>query len=214
MATKVTPVSQQVAWTIQNPANAFFTDSSALSGPDAYSHTDDIGNDWPTTLTGTGQRVQIDLSGGSSEANNLLLKFYGNPASAALDTPPTTVETGVVAIWGISELNGATEYMGDYLGQLAIDVGSKLIDVSAVLPDDNDDDPGYWVRRIEVQNDRSLFPAMRVVGQEGEAAPVLVVDTMGYARIIVEMRLTAAGGGGSTWSPVAADYLGFLYRLL
>lgn len=85
MATAVTPVSQQVAWTIQ-PTNDFFDEAAALSDPDFYSHTDNIGTDWPTVLSGSGQRVVLDIS--SIECNNVLLKFYGNPASSALITLP------------------------------------------------------------------------------------------------------------------------------
>lgn len=45
MATAVTPVSQQVAWTVQDPANDYFDQSGALSDPETYAHTDTF-SDW------------------------------------------------------------------------------------------------------------------------------------------------------------------------
>lgn len=137
----------------------------------------------------------------------MLLKFYGNPA-----TTSTVARTGLVGLWGVSELNGATEYVGDYLGKAKIVLGEKEIDSSAVLPDSGDTNPGFWAREVGVQDDRSLFPGMRVVGQEGEAAPVLVVDTMGYTYVIVEMRRAVVTTSLQTTN--SADFLGFLYRYL
>lgn len=124
------------------------------------------------------------------------------------------MRTGLVGVWGVSALNGATEYVGDYLGKAMIEVGSKEVASSAVLPDSGDTYPAFWVRHIGVQDDRALFPGMRVVGEEGEASPVLVIDTMGYSRLIIEMRRVAVGPTLTTADPVAAAYLSFLYRFL
>lgn len=154
--------------------------------------------------------MRLDLS--TTESNNVLLKFYGNPASSAIVTLPSTVRTGLVGIWGVSELNGGDEYIGDYLGKVMIEVGSKGVDSSTVLPAAGD--VAYWIRHIGVQDDRALFPGMRVVGEQDEAAPVLVVDTMGYSQLIIEMRRVAVGPTLTTADPVAAAYLGFLYRFL
>lgn len=187
------------------PFEQLFRSGRGTEHPDTYAHTDTF-TDWQTVLTtGQTQRVRLDLT--SVESNNLILKFFENPA-----TTSTTGQTGLVGIWGVSELNGASEYVGDYLGKAMILVGEKEVDSSAVLPHSGSSDPAFWVREIGVQDDRSLFPGMRIVGQEGEAAPVLVLDTMGYTHLIIEMRRVAVGTGLQTSN--AALFLGFLYRFL
>lgn len=59
--------------------------------------------------------------------------------------------------------------------------------------------------------DTSLFPGMRVVGQQQNAAPVLLIDSMGYEQFIVEMKCLVPGGPISGQS--AADGLAFVYRV-
>lgn len=76
----------------------------------------------------------------------------------------------------------------------------------------------YFARQILVQEDHSIFPAFRIVGEEGEASPIIVSDTTGYKYVIVEMRcrLPVGASGGPFAIPdvdtEAANRLGFLYR--
>jgi hypothetical protein len=143
----------------------------------------------------------------SVESNNLALKFLGSPTSSPLTTP-TTRYRGVVGIWGIGAVTNSTdtEYLGEFLGSAMVEVGRQNVSGTAFLPSGGSTGPlAYFCRLIQPKIDRSLFPGFRVVGQEGEASPILILDSMGYNQFIIEMRCLAEG-------ETAADDLGYLYR--
>lgn len=211
MATAVTPVSQQIAWSVMDDTELFLDDTGDLSDPKSYNHTDTASN-WQSRFSpNSDQRVRIDLA---TEANSLLLKFYGHPFSALSVATPGFVYVGEGAVWGVSELvkQTTTEYVGDYLGRFELIVGNDTVTSSNILSTDPDT---AWVREIAVTEDRSIFPAMRIVGQQGDAAPVLVFDSMGYSQVIIELRCKLPAGFQSPGlTPGAAGGLGFLWRVL
>lgn len=53
---------------------------------------------------------------------------------------------------------------------------------------------------------------MRVVGQEEDASPVLVIDSMGYYQFLVELKCRLPEG--AVTGDVAADGLAFIYRVI
>lgn len=220
MPDEVIPVSQQSQWRAgQDGSTKYFDDDNPLSDPGAYVHTDDLA-DWATDLTiSNGQRLLIDLV--ALPANNLALKFFGAPASTWPGTGQTLKQyEGQVALWGVSEMTDDAEpanieYAAEYLGKLVVAVGKT----AGVVPTTNPILPGtpapYFVRQILVQEDRSIFPAFRVVGEEDEASPILVLDTIGYSRVIVEMRMQTGPDAGLPAGVVeAATHLGLLYRTI
>jgi hypothetical protein len=168
------------------------------SAPSFYNHTNNFSL-WAPSFSGTGQRARIDLTPTDAEANSLLLKFYGNPGSPSLQTTSGVVRVGQAAVWGVSLLEGdqqADEYMGDYLGLLQLTIGNDTLGDgdSGILPDGNPYPAAAWVREVLILEDRSLFPAMRIVGQEDEAAAMLVFDSIGYSYVIVELRCEVPAG--------------------
>ncbi len=145
------------------------------------------------------------------ESNNLLLKFFGSPTSAAITTAGSRIRGGV-GLWGSSELISGVnpEFLGEFLGSAVVEVGTVEAAGSDIMPSGGGTPPGpiaNFCRAITPKIDRSLFPGFRVVGQEGEACPTLRVDSMGYSQFVIEMRRQAEGG-------TAADDLGFLYRFI
>ena len=218
---EVIPVSQQSQWRVgKETTTKYFTDDDPLSDPGGYVQTDDIGN-WATDLIVTnGQRVLVDLT--SLEANNLALKFFGAPTSTWPGTGQSLKQyEGLAAFWGVSEMtDDATptpniEYAAEYLGKIVVVIGKT----AGVVPVSDPILPAtpapYFARQILVQEDHSIFPAFRVVGEEGEASPILVFDTIGYSRVIVEMRLQTGPDAGLPSGVVsAATDLGFLYRVI
>lgn len=200
----VYPVTQQTAWTYaEEGGTVYFTSTDPLSDPDTYTYSK---TGWSTTLTGTDQYYVIDPS---VESNNLALKFVGTPASATIASAGTR-RRGVVGVWGISQVvsGGNTEYLGEFLGSAVVEVGTVAATGSAFLPNGSGSDAvAVFCRSIEPKVDRSLFPGFRVVGQEEEACPILLIDSMGYDTFIVEMRRQDEGG-------TKADDLSFLYRML
>jgi hypothetical protein len=204
----VFPVTQQTDWTLAAEATTvYFTSTATLSDPDAYTYAS-ASSPWQTALSGSDQRFVFTPG---VESNNLLLKFIGSPASASLATAGARVR-GVFGLWGISELNssGSPEFLGEFLGSAVIEIGTVEATGTAIMPNGSGTPIGPLVkfaRSITPKVDRSLFPGFRVVGQEGEACPTLLVDSMGYAQFVVEMRRQAEGG-------TAADDLGFMYRFI
>lgn len=83
---------------------------------------------------------------------------------------------------------------------------------SNILPDGDPDALAYFCDRIDPRVDASLFPGMRVVGQEQSAAPVLVIDSMGYFQFLVELKCRLPAG--AVTGDVAADGLAFIHRVI
>jgi len=212
MADEVIPVSQQSQWRVsQSGSDKYFDQSGDVSAPGTYTHTTDS-DPWPSALTGSNQRIRIDLQ--AMQANNLALKFFGAPASVYPQSGDQV--EGLAAFWGVSQMtDGAQtptiEYAGEYLGKVRLAVGKTagVTSQTSILPATP---APFFVREIAVLEDHSIFPAFRIVGQEDEAAPILVFDTIGYRHVIVEMRRQAPGQTGIT--TVAATDLGFLYRVI
>lgn len=200
----VYPVTQQTAWTYAEIAGTvYFTDTGALSDPDTYTYSKP---GWSTSLTGSNELFVVSPA---VESNNLALKFVGTPASGSLASAGTK-RRGVVGVWGISEVvsGGNTEYLGEFLGSAMIEVGTVAATGSAFLPNGTGGDPAaVFCRSIVPKIDRSLFPGFRVIGQEDEACPILLIDSMGYDQFVIELRCQAEGG-------TAAANLSFLYRML
>ena len=129
------------------------------------------------------------------------------------------MQMGVGAVWGVSELQGSpNEYVGEWLCQFDITVGHHDITSSSVLPTD-----GSFGRRATVRRDRSILPGVRTTNVQGDASPVLVLDSLGYSRLIVELRCgrpansAAARTGGYAYGnadTVVATGLGFMYRFM
>lgn len=194
MATAVNPVTQKTAWTYPFTTPAYITTTGSLSAPDAYAF-------------GTGSAFQSNndrmVFQPSVESNSLALKFIGDPDS------PSTVSRGIGAIWGTSKLTESgqsDEVIGEYLGQFDLTVGTAEATSSSILPTSPQ---AYFCNRIDPRVDASLFPGMRVVGQQEDAGPVLLIDSMGYDQFIVELRCELPAGS----SDVAADGLAFIYRV-
>lgn len=206
MTDPVYPVTQQTAWTLAaQGTTVYFTSTSDLSDPSTYTYAK-ASSPWQTDFSGNDQYFALTPA---IESNNLALKFIGNPASPALSTVGSRVR-GLVGVWGISELlaGGDPEFLGEFLGSAVLEVGLVQSTGTAILPDGGASGPmAKFVRSITPKVDRSLFPGFRVVGQEEEAAPVLLVDSMGYHQFIIEMRCRPEVG-------TAASNLGFMYRFL
>lgn len=205
MATAVNPVTQQTAWAYPFTTAAYFTDTDPLSDPSAYALR--VGaTSFQPDYTATQQVMAITPA---AESNNLLLKFVGTPATGAF------IRRGVAAIWGVSKLSKAgvdDEYVAEFLGQLDLNIGTVAATGSQILPDGTPDDLAYFCDRIDPRVDASLFPGMRVVGQEESASPVLVLDSMGYLQFLVELKCRLPEGAVS--GDAAADGLAFIYRAI
>lgn len=205
MATAVNPVTQQTAWTYPCTTNAYFTDTNALSDPSAYALRVSSTSFQPD-YTATQEVMAITPA---IESNNLLLKFFGTPPTGAF------TRRGVAATWGVSKLVKSgqdDEYVSEFLGQIDLAVGTVAATGSNILPDGTPDALAYFCDRIDARVDASLFPGMRIVGQQGAASPVLVLDSMGYVQFLVELKCRLPEGAVS--GDAAADGLAFMYRLI
>jgi hypothetical protein len=236
MGTPVFSVTQRNQWKVaEGPAAGGGTSSyflqfttagaipfNALSPPGAYAYSKNI---WLSTLAsntdaGQDQRIVLDVS--SEQSSLALFKFFGRPDSDP-ENPSAQARSGMGAIWGVSALGGGgppdDEYLGDYLGSFELTQGAVQATGTTALPTSP---LAIFGRRATVSVDRAAFPGMRAVGeyplsrevggQETLVAPspALVVDTLGYWRLIVELRsqvpIGASGAQGMT-------HLGFAYRL-
>lgn len=225
MAALRTTVTNQVAWTIAEDGSGdpYFVrrgtedEDNPLSDPGFYAHKDSI---W-TDLLGDAdhQRLVVPVA---EDGNTVLLKFFGDPASTnpTGSDPAGSVPMGIGAIWGVSELvqGGTTEYVGDYLGRFDLTVGNHAVSSSTVLPTSP---AAAFGRRATVQVDRAMLPGLRTTGVQGDAAAVLVADSLGYSHLVVELRCARSRWwstnrnykGYGAPNIVAASKLGFLYRV-
>ncbi|MFI4915377.1 MAG: hypothetical protein ACIAS6_02580 [Phycisphaerales bacterium JB060] len=220
--TKQYMTTRQVAWTVAADGSSKYfvphgTPAAGLSPPDAYTHAVSL---WESQLGDiASQRLVVPVEADSS---NVLLKFFGKPESKPAGYPTQTdnnMYMGIGAIWGVSELNATpTEYLGDWLGQFDVTIGTHDIGSSTSLPAD-----GVFGRRATVRVDKSIIPGIRAIGSQGEAAPVLVADGLGYTHLIVELRCvqpansTVTRSGGWAFGNavvVPATGLGFMYRFM
>lgn len=220
MTTQYTTTTQ-IAWTVatNTSGDKYFVphNDTGLSQPDAYTHATSL---WGSQLgTLDDQRLVIPVN---TDANNAMFKFYGKPKATQPtgSDPGGTIYMGIGAIWGVSELNASTnEYAGDWLGQFDITVGHNEIGSgTAVLPTD-----GAFGRRATIRQDRAMLPGFRTTNTQGDASPVLIVDSFGYSHLVVELRCvqpansSRARSGDYAWGDadtLPATGLGFLYRFM
>ena len=235
MTTPVFSVSQQSSWTVaEAPAAGGGTEKyfmgfipvstpwNRLSDPAAYAYSKVAwqGTVAPSpTSTPQVQRMVLDIS--SSESNTAIFKFFGSPESDP-NNPSAKARMGMGAIWGVSNLGGANppadEYLGDFLGRFELTQGAVPATGTSALPS-----TAHFGRRATVTVDRAMFPGMRSVGEYPLSrdvggtetlvapSPALLVDTLGYSTLIVELRaqLPLGSSGGQEMTR-----LGFAYRLL
>ncbi|MEQ9095696.1 MAG: hypothetical protein RIE32_05480 [Phycisphaerales bacterium] len=224
MTTQYTTTSK-IAWTLatDGAGGKYFVphgttpEAMGLSAPDAYAHAENL---WADQLGDIAdQRLVIPVD---SNANNAMFKFIGKPGSTQPtgSDPGGDIAMGIGAIWGVSELNaGTNEYVGEYLGQFDITIGyDEIGSGTTVLPTD-----GSFSRRATIRHDRSMIPGFRTTNVQGDSSPVLVVDSFGYSRMVVELRCvqpansSKARPGGYAWGNAdtgPATGLGFMYRFM
>lgn len=186
MATRVNPVTERTDWTapFDNTTNPYFTDTNGLSDPKAYALATTA---WNTSFTGNSQLLVVTPA---AESNNLALKFLGKPESVAAEATTGNVYRGQGAIWGISKLvkSSTTEFVAEFLGSFDLTVGTVSASASSILPNGTQGDEAFFCREIAPRVDASLFPGMRVVGQQGDASPILLIDSMGYHQFLIELK--------------------------
>jgi hypothetical protein len=201
--------------------------NNMLSAPGAYAFSPVL---WESQLsngsTDIVQRIVIDLS--AAEGSTIALKFFGFGANV----PSTTRDGGTGAIWGVSQIlkpgvPPVIEYAGDFLGRFDLTLGdTRAASSSAVFQSESGTGGDFGPRfsqRATIIVDRAMFPAIRNVGEYAvsglvgsqwasvSSAPMLVLDTLGYSAMIVELRPERPRG--STIA-VAASRLGFAYRVI
>src|SRR5690606_38049344 len=114
-------------------------------------------------------------------SNSLALSFLGKePASGS---GPFHAIGG---LWMARKLENATdtEYRGTFLGEFELILGAQARDgTGGILPDDV-----KWVKSINPVKDRALFPGIRIVGQDGNAPPEMIIDGIGGWGVVLELR--------------------------
>lgn len=189
-------------------------DGSDFEQPSEPAHYAFATSPWQSqikTTTDIRQRLVIDAPPG--ECSLAMLKFFGRPASTS------SAAFAVGALWGISQLSDGgdpetIEYLGEYLGQFDLTMGTVTATGSDILTQEGVGD-GIFGRRATVRVDRAMFPGMRSVGSgstiPSNAGPLLLVDCFGYSQLIVELRVVLADGG-EDGGGAAATQAGFVYR--
>lgn len=200
MGTPESSVTMKTAWTLAEDSGgaAYFSqidENSEFYGPSppgTYAFETTIWDDQLRTTTDVRQRLVIPTPSGGCQL--AMFKFFG-----ILPTSPGTPDRAfaVGAIWGVSELvkpnppEDFIEFVGDYLGEFNITLGTSRSTDSDIIPESDSRD-GYFGRRCSVQVDRASFPGFRVAGHPtsvpSQAGPVLLVDGFGYSHMIVELR--------------------------
>lgn len=129
-------------------------------------------------------------------SNRLNLKFFLADANN---------ETGNAYIFGLKRLGAGrlTEWVGDYLGDLAIAAGSKAIDLSSrLIPSVTaDGDRVYWADTITPTDD-SFNDSWEVFSDTAEGAAVASVDSFGYEWIVVVLKTNSCESLGFIWNTI------------
>jgi hypothetical protein len=192
----VAPVTPQNAWELieLGLAGPLFNATGDPSASGAYAHRKAT-TFWPEVQTGAQRAV---LSGAGLEGNSLGLSFFGKPPGSG-----SAPFHAVAALWMGRKLQKATdvEYRGTFLGELELILGEQQRDsTGGILPDDV-----LWVKSINPVKDRALFPGIRIVGQDGDAAAEMYLDGVGAWGYILELRCKVpAGASGSAMASVGA----------
>lgn len=195
-ASVVAPVTRQNSWQLLPVGipDPLFGDTSALSAPGAYAHRKSS-TFWGTVQASPGQVVAF--SGEGLESNSLALSFLGRDG---VDSAPYHA---IGALWMARKLMNATdtEYRGTFLGEFELILGAQQRDgTGGILPNDV-----KWVKSINPVKDRALFPGIRIVGQEEDAAAEMILDGMGAWGYILELRCTVPmSASGSAMGAVGA----------
>ena len=177
-----TLITAQNSWTswFSDGTDDFFTSTAALSDPDEYLHST---SEWTSDL-GTSQTQQrLVVSGTDFQANNLELSFIGKEPQSG-----TSRYHALAALWGFAKLDD-TDYFARFLGQFELVLGTAAGAGNSVLPAGT-----KFVRAITPVVDRSLFPGIRITGQEGQAAAALTIDAVGFLGFVLEMRCKVPAG--------------------
>lgn len=226
MASQRTSVSTPVSWLVaaDDTRKLFLPASGAannLSAPEAYNHAATLWNSVLATSSGQSAAQSLVIPVPPDLASVIIMKFVVEPNSATAGGPGT-MYLGIGALWGVAALvddrvePAATEYVGEHLGQFDLTANDTDIGSSTLLPTGG---PAF-ARRTTVRVDRASLPGLRVVGERGEASPVLVAGAMGYTHVIVELRCKLPANVDGVFYPVspipatdaAPTGLGVLYR--
>ena len=179
-------VTTQGQWT-KRPSGqtSHFTSNAALLPRNTYTQSASL-------FTGTSGSVEV-ISG---------LPLYQMACFKFLCKKNTsgTEWVGRSRLSGISEVSDSEnfEYLADYLCTLTLTFGDETPTApSVILPYESTSNPYRYCKSIDIDEDRALFPGIRVVGQEpGEDSPVptLVLDGMGYLGYILQMTILPPSG--------------------
>lgn len=201
MADLVAPVTRQGSWEMLGVGiDPMFGDTSALSAPSAYAHRKST-NFWTGSSASPGQYIAIEDAG--LESNSLSLSFFGKEPGSG-----SGPFHAIGALWVASKLVAGlnTEFRGTFLGEFELTLGATLRDgTGGILPDGV-----KWVKAINPVKDRALFPGIRIVGQEGDAPPEMILDGIGGWGYLLELRCLLPGGASGS----AMESVGAMRRIL
>jgi hypothetical protein len=153
----------------------------------------------------------VDLDPNDDLHAMIAWKFYGagDEGDAALGR-----------IWGIVKtVESSDEFLGDYICDFHIVLGSKAIGSGSALPQDK-----IWAAAIVPTVDSAAFPGVRLAAEQAysaisqgtvqaSAAPELIFAGLGYDMYIIEIqREIPLGSKSDRISPVASA--GVIYRLM
>jgi hypothetical protein len=198
MADLVAPVTRQTSWELLelDASNPMFTDTGAFSAPSKYAHRNNSAF-W-SSVTATPGLQRVAFAGTDLESNSLALSFFGlEPGSGSGPFH------AIGRLWMARKLVKATdtEFRGTFLGEFELLLGGEpRIGTGGILPDDV-----KWVKSINPVKDRALFPGIRIVGQDEDAAAEMILDGIGAWGYILELRCSVPNGAsGSAMAAVGA----------
>jgi len=192
----VAPVTPQNAWELieLGLSGPLFGATGNLSASSAYAHRKST-SFWPEVQTGAQRAV---LSGTQLESNSFALSFFGKEPGTG-----SAPFHAIGALWMGRKLQKSTdvEYRATFLGEFHLELGAQQRDsTGGILPDDV-----KWVKSINPVKDRALFPGIRIVGQDGDAAAEMILDGIGAWGFILELRCQKPDGAlGSAMASVGA----------
>lgn len=145
-----------------------------------------------------GKRSALGVSGTDLESNSLSLSFFGSEPGSGMSP-----FHAIGALWVASKLQSGTdtEFRGTFLGEFELVLGEQARDgTGGILPDNV-----KWVKSINPVKDRALFPGIRIVGQDGNAPPEMIIDGIGGWGFVLELRCRVpTEGEGSAMAAVGA----------